>query len=131
MAETVPIGAVVSLCKLAWDVYKHCKDASGSFKNVSTELLSLHAVLREAEENISQTTLSESRLARLTTVTDGCREVVTDVEALVTKYKKLESKTQRVWHNVGWHMEDLTELRLRLGNSATLLTAFMRYHPDL
>lgn len=127
MAETIPIGAVTSLCTLAWQVCKYCKNASGSFKGVSSELLSLHAVLRETNENLSRSSLSEARIARLTTVIHSCREVAKEVEVLVTKYKKLDNKTQRVWHNVGWHTEDLTELRLRLGNNADLLTALITY----
>ena len=48
-----------------------------------------------------------------------------DLEALVEKYRVLESKTQRVWDRVGWHTEDIAELRLRLISNAGMLTVFI------
>jgi len=39
--------------QLAWTVYKSCRDAPESFNNISVEVLSLHALLKEVEETIS------------------------------------------------------------------------------
>jgi hypothetical protein len=44
------IGDFVAVGNLAWQVWKSCKDAPESFRNVSQEVLSLHAVLKEIEE---------------------------------------------------------------------------------
>ncbi|KAH8648138.1 hypothetical protein BGZ60DRAFT_437694 [Tricladium varicosporioides] len=123
MAESISIGAIASLGHLAWQVYKLCKDASESFKNVSTEVLSLHAVLREAEENFTRQ--SSTKPAGLITVVTGCRDVLTDLETLIVKYRGLGSKTQRVWDRMGWHSEDIAELRLRLISNTSLLSAFI------
>ncbi|KAF4624010.1 hypothetical protein G7Y89_g14163 [Cudoniella acicularis] len=125
MVLPVSVDELTSLCNLAWQIYKLCKSASDSFKNVSSEVLSLHAVLREAEEGLAKHPLPDSRLTRLSTVITGCRDVLTDLEVLVDKYVKLGSKTQRVWNRVGWHLEDIAELRLRLISNAGLFTAFL------
>lgn len=124
MAEPISIGAIASLCHLAWQVYKLCKDASESFKNVSSEVLSLHAVIREAEENLTKHL--STKLAGLTIVVAGCRDVLTDLETLIVKYRGLGTKTQRVWDRMGWHTEDIAELRLRLISNTGLLSAFMK-----
>lgn len=121
---SISVGALVSLCNIAWHVYELCKDVSESFKNISSEVLSLHAILREAEENLGRH--SNTRVEGLTTVVAGCRDVLTDLETLVGKYKGLSSKTQRVWDRMGWHTEDIAELRLRLISNTSLLAAFMR-----
>lgn len=126
MALPISVSEITAICNLAWQIYKLCQDASGSFKNVSSEVLSLHAVLRQAEESLSKTSLSDSRLAGLTTVIIGCRDVLGDLEALVEKYRRLGGKTQRVWDRVGWHTEDIAELRLRLVSNIRLLNAFIR-----
>jgi hypothetical protein len=43
----------VALGTLAWQVYRSCRDAPENFGNVSQDVLSLHAVLREVEEDLS------------------------------------------------------------------------------
>ena len=54
------IGDIITVGKLAWTVWKSCKDAPSSFSNISQEALSLHAVLKETEEVLSGRTLSTS-----------------------------------------------------------------------
>ncbi|KAK5094137.1 hypothetical protein LTR70_004291 [Exophiala xenobiotica] len=44
------IGAIIAVGHLAWKLYKRCKTAPESFYNISQELQSLHAVLKECEE---------------------------------------------------------------------------------
>jgi hypothetical protein len=125
------IGDVVSLGQLAWKVYKSCKDAPESFKNVSQEALSLHALLMEVEENLSAQTLSSTRQARLKTIEDGCRNVLEELQSLVNKYESLGTQSKRTWDRMKWHHNDIAELRSRLSSNALLLTAFIRYGPYL
>lgn len=116
----------VKLVELAWKIYKSCKDSPESFKNVSQEVLSLHVVLKEAEEILSGHPLSQSKEASLATITRGCEDVLQDLQSLVLKYDSLGSKTKRTWDRLRWHSDDIAELRARLTSNTVLLTAYMR-----
>jgi hypothetical protein len=121
------VGDFVAVGQFAWQVYKSCKDAPKSFKNVSQEVLSLHAVLKEAEETLSGYPLSQSKEASLATITSGCQDVLKDLQTLVLRYESLGSKTKRTWDRLRWHSDDIAELRARLTSNTVLLTAYIRY----
>ena len=85
----------VALGQLAWKVYKSCKDAPKSFGNISQEVLSLSAVLRELEETFSGQTLSVARQEGLKAVGNGCHSVLEDLQSLINRYESLGTQTQR------------------------------------
>ena len=122
------VGDFIALGQLAWQVYKSCKDAPGSFRNISSEVLSLHAVLKEIEETLSSYALPESKKASLGTIRSGCQDVLGDLQSLVNKYESLGSQTKRTWDRLRWHSNDIAELRARLTSNTLLLTAFIRYN---
>ena len=120
-------GDFVQLGQLAWTVYKACKDAPESFGNISQEVLSLHAVLREVDESITGYNLTHTQEAGLKTVGNGCHNVLTDLETLVNKYESLGTQSKRTWDRMGWGFQGVADLRSRLTSNTVLLTAFMRY----
>jgi hypothetical protein len=120
------VGDFVTLGQLAWNVYKSCKDAPQSFNNISQEVLSLSAVLREAEESFSGQTLTMATQEGLRTVRDGCHGVLEDLQSLLDRYESLGTQTKRTWDRVGWGSNDITELRSRLTSNIGLLTALIR-----
>jgi len=71
------VGDFITVGQLAWTVYKSRRDAPESFNNISIEVLSLHALLKEVEETISDHPLPESK-ASLATITSGCQDVLQD-----------------------------------------------------
>lgn len=73
----------VACGQLAWKIYKACKDTLDNFKNISHEVLPLHAVLKEVEEANSDANLSAARQSRQRTVGDGCRDVLEDLQAIL------------------------------------------------
>ncbi|MCJ1266071.1 hypothetical protein MMC22_005953 [Lobaria immixta] len=119
------VGDVAALGQIAWKIYKACKDAPESFKNVSQEVLSLHAVLKELEETYSGVMLSAARQSRLKILGDGCREVLEDLQCVLDKYNSLGTKTKRTWARLGWGSKDIAELRSRLISNTVLLTTFV------
>lgn len=125
------VGDFVAVGTLAWNVYKSCRAAPGSFSNISTEVLSLHAVLKEADETIFRSPLSPESQARLRTIGDGCQCVLGDLQALVDKYESLGTQSRRTWDRMKWGAEDIVEIRSRLTSNATMLTAFIRWAPFL
>ena len=121
------VGDFVAVGTLAWNVYKSCRAAPNSFSNISIEVLSLHAVLKEADETIFRSPLSPESRARLKTIGDGCQCVLGDLQALVDKYESLGTQSKRTWDRMKWGAEDIVEIRSRIISNTTLLTAFMRW----
>jgi N-terminal domain on NACHT_NTPase and P-loop NTPases len=119
------VSDIVVLGQLAWKAYRSCKDAPESFRNISREVLSLHALLKEIEENIGTETLSSSQ-AHLKTIGDGCRNVLEELQSLVDKYESLGTQSKRSWDRMKWGCTDIAELRSRLTSNTLLLSAFIR-----
>ncbi|MCJ1267062.1 hypothetical protein MMC22_006947 [Lobaria immixta] len=119
------VGDVLAVGQLAWKIYKVCKDAPESFKNISQEVLSLHVVLKELEEIYSDANFSTTQQSRLRVFGDGCRAVLEDLRGLVDKYNSLGTSTKRTWDRLAWGSEDIAELRSRLISNTGLLTAFI------
>lgn len=119
-------GDFVALGRLAWNIYKTCKDAPEGFKNVSQEVLSLHAVLKEVEDTYSDVTLSAAQQSRLRIIGDGCHAVLEDLQCKLDKYHSLGTKSKRTWDRLGWGSEDVMELRSRLTSNTVLLTTFIK-----
>jgi hypothetical protein len=120
------VGDVMALGQLAWNVYQSCKNAPESFGDISLEVLSLHAVLKEAEGTVFAQPLSPTRQAGLKVVGDGCRSVLKDLDNLVKKYQGLGSQNPRTLDRMRWGTEDVVDMRLRLISNTGLLTAWMR-----
>jgi hypothetical protein len=53
MSFGIDVGDFLTVGKIAWNVYKSCRDAPEGFGNISVEVISLHAVLKEVEEALS------------------------------------------------------------------------------
>lgn len=120
------VGDFLAVGKLAWKVYKSCKDAPESFSNISVEVLSLHAVLKEVEETITGQSLPPSTQQNLATVTQGCTSVLEELQALVQKYESLGTQSKRTYDRMKWGAKDITELRARLTSNTVLLSTFLR-----
>jgi hypothetical protein len=120
------VGDVMALGQLAWNVYQSCKKAPESFRDISLEVLSLHAVLKEAEVTLFAQPLPPTRQAGLKVVGDGCRSVLKDLDNLVKKYQGLGSQNPRTLDRMRWGAEDVVDMRLRLISNTALLTAWMR-----
>ena len=123
------VGDFIALGTLTWNVYKSCKGAPNAFGDISSEVLSLQAVLKEAEETIFAQPLTPEKQERLKVVGDGCHGVLT--EKLCKKYQSLGTQSKRTWDRMRWGSEDIAELRARLTSNTVLLTAWIRFVRDL
>ena len=127
MSVGYSVGDFVAVGTLAWSVYRSCKGAPESFGDISSEVLSLHAVLKEAEEDIFVWPLSSTKQEHLKVVGDGCYHVLKDLDNLVQKYQSLGTQSKRAWDRMRWGAEDIAQLRARLISNTGLLTAWIRY----
>jgi hypothetical protein len=125
MSLGVGLGDLLVVSDLAWRLFKACKESSEDFRKLSTELMGLQAVLREAEEYIKEYgELDISRRNRLEILCQGCREVLADLEGLVNRYETLGTQAQRTWDRMRFGLKDLSDIRSRLISSTTMLNAF-------
>ena len=53
----VGVGDFVAVGTLAWNVYKAAKGAPEAFNQIHDDMLSLHVVLKEAEETVGKSPL--------------------------------------------------------------------------
>jgi len=120
------IGDFATLGTLAWQMYKLCRDSPESFKNISQEVLSLQAVLKEVEETLEDHPPSQLKGRSLATILKGCHYVLNDLQSLVLKNKSLGSKASRTLDRLRWYSAPIAELRARLTSNTTLLNAYLR-----
>jgi hypothetical protein len=121
------VGDFIAVGTLAWKIYKSCRAAPESFGNIHLEVLSLHAMLKEAEETVFVHPLSPTQQERLKVVGDGCYSVLEDLQALIQRYESLGTQSKRTWDRIRWGAEPVAELRARLTVHIGLLnTAYIR-----
>ena len=121
------VGDFVTLGTVTWKLYKSYKEAPGSLQNLSLDLLSFHAVLKEAEETIFERPLSPSKQQGLKAVHDSCYGVLIDLQKLVDKYENMGTQGKRTWERIRWGNEPIAELRARLTSNTTFLITYIKH----
>ena len=121
------LGDFIAVGTLAWDVSNSCKGIPNGFNDISDEVLSLHAVLKEADETILKSPLSPQSQERLKRIYDGCQRTLSDLQALVDKYECLLIQSKWTWDHIKWGTEDIVKIRSRLVSNTTFLTACIRW----
>lgn len=117
--------------QLCWKVYKKCKDSPGNYAELSGEVSTLYAVMKETEELLSQQNLSADQEAKLRPCQQGCDKVLKDFNSLLVKYESLGTKSQRTFDRMGFGNQDIHGIRLRLLSNVTMLDAFNNAYVSL
>ncbi len=117
---------LIVVTKLTWDLYKSCRDSSEDFKRLSTEVGTLHVVLKETEDYVTENPdkMDSERKRRLAVLTNGCKATLEDLQRLVLNYESLGTHAQRTWDRMRWGLSDISDVRKRLISNATSLGAF-------
>ena len=119
------VGDIATITTLAVQVYTAYKDAPGTYKHISQEVMSLEILIKKAGRYIESTTLSDDDRQEGLEAMKGCKSILEDLNALLKKYNSLASpKTGQVFKRVKLGTEDITTLRMRLIESIVLLTSF-------
>ena len=125
MSFGLAIGDIAAVGQLCWKVYKRCKDAPGSYRELTSEVGALHNVIRETEELVAGQILSPEQKKRLEVPRRGCLDVLQDLDGLLTRYESLGTRSQRSFDRMGFGMNDMNGIRTRLISNVTLLDAFI------
>ena len=118
------VGDFLAVGQLCWKIYKKCKDSTGNYAQLSSEVGALHNVLKETEELLSQQGLTTEQRARLAICRQGCEDVLKDLDLLLVKYQSIGTKSQRTFDRLGFGMQDVNGIRLRLNTNVSMLDAF-------
>lgn len=118
------VGDFVAVGGLCWKVYKKCKDSNGNYAELSSEVSSLYAVIKETEELFSQQELTKAQQAKLVANRQSCEAVLKDLDELLTKYESLGTQSKRNLDRVGFGTKDMYGIRLRLISNVTMLDVF-------
>lgn len=105
------ISDLITTSTLAWRIYKTCKDLSDGFKSISSEVASLHVVLKEVEESLSVQRLNSAQGTQLRVLGEGCSNVLKDLKLLMEKYNSLGTKSQQTWDRMKWGWENTQFIR--------------------
>jgi hypothetical protein len=132
------IGDFVLLTQLAWDVVQNSRKACGAHDELTSEVTSLHIVLRRLEIEVSKpnSILARSdddtdRREELAQLSEDCRRVLRTLDGILNKYNALSEEKRSVtklWKKVQFgngEMLDLAELRLKIATSTSALTLFL------
>ena len=115
----------IALPSFAWQVYKSCRDSSGDFTELSSEVASLHAVLCEVNALVSHYPLSEESTKRVGLVLKGCRDVLKSIDSQLEKYTSLGTSKKRLRDRTRWAMETVGDARIRLLSHAAMLSLLL------
>ncbi len=118
------VGDFLAVGQLCWKVYKKCKDSTSNYVELSTEVGTLHNVLKETEEILSQQELTQEQRVKLVSHQQGCKEVLRDLDRLLVKYESMGTKSARSLDRMRFGMEDMNSIRSRLTFNVTTLDAF-------
>jgi len=128
----------LSVGTLLLNLFISYKNAPEQFRNFAHEISHLHVVYGKVEDQLrnqgsenNTLTLSEKDKSDLKVLYDGLQAIVTELDALLKKYKSLEETpsglvegVKREAKKMTWGWEDLVGFRKRIIMHICLLTAF-------
>ncbi|KAF8536509.1 hypothetical protein BDD12DRAFT_890057 [Trichophaea hybrida] len=110
------VASIIAISRLAWAIYRSCKDVPKDFRDISDDASRMHTILKETDELMSdcyaQEPLVPEKVARLQHLANGCRDVLNELEELLGKFGNLGSRSVGVFDRL--RFEDLSS-QVRLG----------------
>ena len=117
------VGDFVAVGQLAWKVYRKCKTAPSEFKAISSQLISLHIVIKDVKETIEEWDLSEEKKADLLQIGEDSKGALDELDRLLKKYSSLGMRSSRTLDRLRFPRAYIEELRARLDCYIKLLTS--------
>jgi hypothetical protein len=126
MSSSFGISHFTAIGHVAWKLFCNCKSAPESFDNIHKDLLSFHALVKEAQETVFAKPIPSERGARLKIVGDECCQILDDLDKIVEKYESLGTDTKRKWDRFRWDADDIEKVRSRLTLHVSILNGLIR-----
>ena len=122
------VGDFLAVSRLCWQIYTKCKDSSGNYADLSSQVITLHGVMKETVDILAQQNLSSSQEIQLASCQKECEAVLKDLDEMLLKYESLGSKSQRTFDRLRYGMEDVNGIRIRLISSVSMLEYFVNLY---
>lgn len=120
--DTNEINAVATL---AWKLYKSCRAAPESFENIQHDLAALSAVIEDCEEVFANLIQQPKRAQRLHIILLECKDILSQLNAIVTKYEDLDTQQKCTWERMRWCSTELGDIKVRINTYMGMLAAFL------
>ncbi|MCJ1263487.1 hypothetical protein MMC22_003357 [Lobaria immixta] len=125
------VGDILAVSKLARTTWKRFQDSSDQFKALRTEAANLCLVLDDVAQTAPGRELSEKEARTLSSLIQGCRDILADMDTMLQKYENLGTRssssgarTRKAWKKITWDLEEVNELRSRVISNTVSLDAF-------
>ena len=100
------------------------RDCSGQYCELAGEARQLANVITDLEDIVKERQLSPSKTKELLDRGQGCKEVLGDLQTMLTKYESLSNKSKKIVDRLGWDYEGGRDLRDRLTANVVMLNQF-------
>jgi hypothetical protein len=142
------VGDLIVVTQIAIRIRKEFTSAPNQFKAISDEYVALkyplmvpswwtrrvrnlQIVLEDVDVVLHERELDDQQRKNLCEIAQSCRNVLTQLEETLGKYRELESgqigtknKAKRVWKRLAWEPNDIQDFRSRITSNITLLNSF-------
>ena len=113
----------IALPQFALQIYRTCRDASGEFKDLASDVESMHEVPKDVQMLVENHMLDDASKIRLATVLKGCHDVLKTLDGKLEKYNGFGTNEKHMWDRLWWGMESVGDVRARLVLRTTILTS--------
>ncbi|KAL1965282.1 hypothetical protein VTN77DRAFT_5884 [Rasamsonia byssochlamydoides] len=115
------VGDFLTVLKLTNDIWKRFVKAPAEFKAISNDIKRLGIVLQDINDFESEQCLNDQQQDEVNKISQGCRDVLNELEATLDKYQELDhttvnikGKAQWAWKRVKWDQTEINNYRLRI-----------------
>jgi len=131
MSFGVGVGDFIALSDLALSTWAKFRDAPEQFSAIRTEVAGLYSVLSLVAKTIPQGGDWRPREKDLSSIVQGCRDILTKLDVILKKNDILGngsqnggSRAQKAWKRFKWDQTEIQELRSRIVSNTSLLNIF-------
>lgn len=130
------VGGILTVIHIAWQCYNNCKEAGGSFREISHLAWSLHSALTTIHNEVQRpnSALAQQRGSMKAVLVDNindCEEIIHEVSELVESYGSLNSRREsslvrRAWDQARYSAAQVEQkLHLIRGKLTSHITTIM------
>lgn len=100
----------------------------GEYRSLASEVRLLANTFQDIQDVVNERGLNGSNGDTLGKKSQDCKELLGDLDALVTKYNSLPLQSKRTWERIGWEEQEGEDVRARLTG---LVEGFQDFYESL
>jgi len=117
------VGDLLTISQFVLQVYESCSQAPEQFAELRDQVKSLSDNLQALQDHITSNNMTHDQGAELSHVIAGFKPILSELNALTSKRRGLESKRLQLWQRLRWPgNQKLMELRSRFTSQLSLLS---------